>query len=106
MAHSGPRTPVKSKSSWKTSFPPNTTHRIPHVIPSSSKSGTPNHSIICREQVPSVERRYGVDETHEWIVYSSKKVCWIPPGCIELMEGIVGLGTRLSWLGGTENWAS
>ena len=63
------------------------THRIPYVISSSSKSGTSfSHSIIRHKQVPSVERHYGVDKTREWIVYSSKKVCWIPPGYIGPME--------------------
>ena len=60
-------------------------YHIPYYISPSSRS-TLSHSIIRHEQVPSIERRYHVDNTREWIVYSSKKVCWIPPGYIGSAE--------------------
>ena len=40
-------------------------------------------SIIRHERLLPAEqsqRRYDVDDSHEWIVGSSKKICWIPPG--------------------------
>ena len=68
MAHSGPHTSLESNSSRKTTgFPPDTVHGILYVISSSSKSGTSSHSIIRHEQVPSVEQRYSVDKTREWM---------------------------------------
>ena len=67
-------------------FSQHDTHRIPYVISSSLKAGTPSPSIIRNGEVPSVERRYNVDDTREWIVYSSKKVCWIPLGYINPIE--------------------
>ena len=62
--------------------------RIPHVI-SWSESGTPSHSIVRHEQLPLAEqpqRNYDVDETGEWVVRSSERFCWIPPGYIGPVE--------------------
>ena len=70
-------------------------HRISYLI-SSSEPGAPGHSIIRHEQLPSVEqpqRCYDVDDTVEWVVASSERVCWIPPGYI-------GSGQRsFCWVG-------
>ena len=59
-------------------------YRIPYVI-SSSNSGTPRDSIIRYQQLPFAgesRRYYDVDDAREWVVASSKRVCWIPPGYI------------------------
>ena len=59
-------------------------YRTPYVI-SSSNSGTPSDSIIRYQQLPSAgesRRYYDVDDAREWVVASSKRVCWIPPGYI------------------------
>lgn len=59
-------------------------YHIPYVI-SSSNSGTPNDSIIRYQQLPFAgesRRYYNVDDAREWVVASSKRVCWIPPGYI------------------------
>ena len=42
-------------------------------------------SITCLKQLPLAEelqRYYDVDDSHEWVVDPSKKICWIPPGYI------------------------
>ena len=44
-----------------------------------------SHSVIRREKLPLAERSqryYDVDNAHEWVICSSKRVCWIPPGYI------------------------
>jgi len=62
------------------------TYRIPYNIAASSKSHGPNRSIIRGGQLPLVgearERRYWVDESHEWVISGSQRICWIPPGYI------------------------
>ena len=48
------------------------------------------NSITCRGQLPLVERpqrHYDLDDACEWVVRSSKRVCWIPPGYIRSTEG-------------------
>ena len=58
--------------------------RIPYII-SSQKPGSSSRSIVCHGQLPLVgqsRRFYEVDDTREWVVGSSKKICWIPPGYI------------------------
>ena len=47
-------------------------------------------SITCRGQLPLVERpqrHYDLDDAHEWVICSSKRICWIPPGYIRSTEG-------------------
>ena len=47
------------------------------------------YTIIRHERLPPPEqsqRRYDVDDSHEWIVSSSKRVCWVPPGYIRSTE--------------------
>ena len=65
--------------------------RVPFVIsPSEQDTHKDNykysHSVIRREQLPSVaersQRYYDVDNAREWVVCSSKRICWIPPGYI------------------------
>jgi hypothetical protein len=60
------------------------TYRVPFVItPTSSLS----HSITCGERQPLDElqqRHFDVDNAHEWVVRSSKRICWIPPGYVGL----------------------
>ena len=49
---------------------------------------TPPHQIQSIEPQPADEpphmEQYHLDESHEWIVNGSKKICWIPPGYIKL----------------------
>ena len=58
--------------------------RTPFIIsPSTSRSN--DHSITCGEQQALDERsrrHCDVDGAHEWVVCSSKRICWIPPGYI------------------------
>lgn len=62
------------------------TYRIPYFI--ALESGTHNHSIIelRHKELPPVKRShqryYDVDDTREWVISSSKRVCWVPPGFI------------------------
>lgn len=78
------------------------TYRIPFVVSSSKSedrssssrgifhtldvSSTLSHFITRREPLSliteSPKERYEVDESHEWVVSDSKRVCWIPPGYI------------------------
>ena len=63
---------------------------ISFVIPLSKRgSSSPSHSVIRREQLPLAEwsqRYYDVDNAREWVVYSSKRICWIPLGFIGSAE--------------------
>ena len=57
------------------------TFRIPFTFCSST--------IIRHKQLPPAKtpkRHYDVDDSHEWIVASSKRVCWIPPAYIKPMN--------------------
>ena len=51
---------------------------------SSSKSVTLSHRIILQRGQPLTgppqKRCYDVDDTCEWVVSGSKRICWIPPG--------------------------
>ena len=62
------------------------TRRTTYVIDTSLQSGTPTHSINCREEIPLDGRgrqvKYCVDDGHEWVVRDSQRICWIPPGYI------------------------
>ena len=48
-----------------------------------ASSSTPSHSITRHKRLPLIEdsqgRHYDVDESREWVVSDSKRVCWIPP---------------------------
>jgi len=80
------------------------THRILYVFvtPSAvpvSESGTPNHLITCKGQVPLAsqpwKREFFVDDSHEWVVSGSQRICWIPPGYIGSAQG------SYCWVGST-----
>lgn len=49
-------------------------------------SGTPGISITREWQPPAgdgqLQRHYDLDDTREWVVSGSRKICWIPPGYI------------------------
>jgi len=70
------------------------TYRIPHVFVTSSEPGTLGRSIVCREKLPLVlrpwRRQFSVDDSCEWVVRGSKRICWIP-------TGYIGFQTRYCW---------
>ena len=61
------------------------TYRMLYFVDSSG-SAPPHHFIACRERLPllrgSQRKHYDVDDTCEWVVSDSKRICWIPPGYI------------------------
>ena len=61
------------------------TYRVPYIV-TSSGSDIPSYSITRRGIVPligtSLPKDYDVDDTCEWVVTGSKRICWIPPGYI------------------------
>jgi hypothetical protein len=60
-------------------------YRIPYLI-SSSGSAAPSHSITRRNRASSTggqqRKCYRVDDTYEWVIDGSERICWIPPGYI------------------------
>ena len=58
-------------------------YRVPLIISRSASSAHP-YSIIRQGQVPLAkqQRYYDVDGAREWVIGSSKRICWIPPGYI------------------------
>ena len=56
----------------------------------SRDSHTPN-TVILDAQVPPVrpawKRQCYVDDSHEWVVSGSQRICWIPPGYVGSAEG-------------------
>ena len=59
-------------------------YRVPFTISQSESSKRP-YSISRQEKLPSVKqprRYYDIDDTREWVIGSSKRICWIPPGYI------------------------
>ena len=73
------------------------THRVPYVVSLSrnptlnllfypSEPVTLSHSITSSERLPLVGgsrgRFFGVDETCQWVISDSKRICWIPTGYI------------------------
>ena len=69
------------------------TYRIPFIISPSTESFF-GYSITCGEEQPLDKRRhYDIDDAHEWVVGSSKRICWIPPGYI-------GSDRRCHWWAG------
>ena len=68
------------------------TFRTPFIISPPTLSN--GQSITPGEKQPLDDRRlYDVDDAHEWVVCSSKRICWIPPGYI-------GSGRRCHWWAG------
>ena len=82
-----------------------TTCCILYDVLTSSKSHTPSHLTIRRRQLFSIvrarERQYCVDDSREWVVRGSQKICWIPPGYIGSTEGTshCGAGSSLFMAG-------
>jgi WD40 repeat protein len=67
------------------------TYRVPYVITTSYKpdSRTLWRRIVRHEPLPLIggpRWRYDVDDTHEWVVSDSKRICWIPPGYIRSVQ--------------------
>ena len=67
-------------------------HREPHVINAAIQTGNPTTHFITRcakerldERVS--EERYCLDDGHEWVVYGSWRICWVPPGYIGSAPG-------------------
>ena len=62
------------------------THRILYCVTTSLQLGTLTHSVDRLEKVSldgqAWEKQYRVDDSHEWVVSSSQRICWIPPGYI------------------------
>ena len=61
------------------------THREPYVIDTVFRTDDPNILSITRcakEQLNGrvLEKCYHLDDTHEWVVCDSQRICWIPPG--------------------------
>ena len=59
-------------------------YRVPFII---SRSRPPNCPIpiVRQEKLPPAKQprgNYDIDDTREWVIGPSKRVCWIPPGCI------------------------
>ena len=88
------------------------TYRVPYVVsPSESEdrshslrgllnigsSATLSHQIACRERLPLIgesrRRNYDVDETREWVVSGSERICWIP------LEYIGSVQPSHCWIG-------
>ena len=57
------------------------TYRVPYDYDWSSRDRSYIISPLDR-RLPLIERYYDVDDTCEWVVADSKKICWIPPGYI------------------------
>lgn len=64
------------------------TYRVPYVLVPSWESCVASHSIICHGRLPlgfqPPKRSFFVDDSREWVIGGSKKICWIPPGYIGL----------------------
>ena len=78
-------------------------YRIPYYL-SSSGSATPSHLITRSGPMPLVgesqKRSYDVDDTCEWVVSDSKKICWIPSGYIRsVRDGYCWAGYTLVMAG-------
>ena len=62
------------------------TCRVLYVIISSLDSNGLSHSISRRGLLPAGDplpkRQFYVDDSHEWVVSGSQRICWIPPGYI------------------------
>jgi hypothetical protein len=97
---------LKSNSSRKTDFTPTTTPTAsPMISTSLGRHYLPE--ILRRPQQPLGEqshtRQYDVDDSHEWVVSGSKRICWIPPGYIRSGEaGYCWAGSALVMVGQDE----
>ena len=83
--------------------------RVSFVIsPSEQHRRGFSHSVIRRGRLPLAGRSpryYEVDEAREWVVRSSKRVCWIPPGYIgSVGHGYWWAGERLFMFGQDRVW--
>ena len=64
-------------------------HREPYIINTASRTGnsTP-HSITrrTRRQLtgPVLGEHYCLDDGREWVIRGSQRICWVPPGYVEL----------------------
>ena len=62
------------------------TYRTTYVVSASPQSRTSTLSIDCLEKTTldgrERQREYCVDDSHEWVVSGSQRICWIPPGYI------------------------
>ena len=64
------------------------THREPYDIRAwfHPDDPTARHSITRREGQPLegqvLEKRYRLDSGHEWVLFGSERICWVPPGYI------------------------
>ena len=67
---------------FSSSEPENGSHSLRDI----SRAFFPSHSITCLERLPLFEelrsRFYDVDNTREWVIGDSKRICWIPSGYI------------------------
>jgi len=63
-----------------------TTYRIPYVLTPSVWPGGPENLTIGGVPIPlwvqPRNSRFSVDDSHEWVVSDSQRICWIPPGYI------------------------
>ena len=79
------------------------TYHIPHVLVTSSKPGTPSHSVTRSGQLPSVlrpwEGHFSMDDKREWVVSGSRRICWIPPGYIGFQINYCWAGSTLVMIG-------
>ena len=61
-------------------------YRVLYVVCPLPRRGGPSYSIAHRGQLPLVSqalrRQYYVDDSHEWVVSGTHRICWIPPGFI------------------------
>ena len=77
-------------------------HRILHVIVPGS--GISEHSIVRHGQLPLVgqapRKQYCLDDSREWVVSGSQRICWIPPGYIgSVTVGYCWAGSSLVMVG-------
>ena len=94
-----PKYPLEVKfESEDTFYSHHDDYRVPFII-SQSDSSIHTYSIIRQAQLPLAKqprRYYEVDGTREWVVGSSKRICWIPPGYIGLdKQGYWWVGNTL-----------
>jgi len=87
LDHSCPTSPLEIAFGSEDQFySHHDTYRIPYNVVTSSEPHAPNHSIIRGEKLPLIgqaqERRYCLDDNHEWVISGSQRICWIPPGYI------------------------
>ena len=87
LRHPGPTCPLDiTFDSEDRFYSHHDTYRILYVVASPPPLGAQNHSIAHRGQLPLVSqelrRQYYVDDSHEWVISGTHRICWIPPGFI------------------------